>query len=218
MGCRQTLQPLVREESNGPALCSAHSLLECCQHAVCPDAPVRPLRGWGLSGGDNHKGYCRRSLIRAFGHSTFTSLRPFAPPALTGFIATMDALTPAWSALRPHSRAMNTALCQAGLPVLRVWPSEHSAPNHPARPQRRFRTQPLSAMGFRFASVWASPFTSKLAARPGRNGFVNLRTARSPPVAPHLASRRRSYVQLQAGECVPEEDFHLSDLAHLQTH
>jgi hypothetical protein len=33
---------------------------------------------------------------------------------------------------------------------------------------------------------------------PGRNGFVNLRTGRSPPVAPHPASRRRSYSRLQA--------------------
>ena len=33
---------------------------------------------------------------------------------------------------------------------------------------------------------------------PGRNGFVILRTGRSPPVALHPASRRRSYSRLQA--------------------
>jgi len=33
---------------------------------------------------------------------------------------------------------------------------------------------------------------------PGRNGFVILRTGRSPPVALHPASRRRSYSWLQA--------------------
>ena len=45
-----------------------------------------------------------------------------------------------------------------------------------------------------------------------------LRTGRSPPVAPHPDSRRRSYHRLQAGERVPEEDSHLSDQTHLQTH
>jgi hypothetical protein len=45
----------------------------------------------------------------------------------------------------------------------------------------------------------------------GRIEFVILRTGRSLPVAPHLVSRRSSYVQLQAGERMPGEDFHLSD-------
>ena len=45
----------------------------------------------------------------------------------------------------------------------------------------------------------------------GRIEFVILRMDRSPPVAPHPALRRRSYSWLQAGERIPEEDFHLSD-------
>jgi len=45
-----------------------------------------------------------------------------------------------------------------------------------------------------------------------------MRAADSPPVALHLASRRRSYIRLQAGVCLPEEDFHLSDQIRLQTH
>jgi hypothetical protein len=115
------------------------------------------------------------------------------------------------------------SVSRAGLPALRVWPSEHSAPNHLARPRHRFNTQPLSVTGFLkpecpdFESR-LRPFPSRLAARPGRNGFVILRTARSPPVALHLASRRRSYVQLQAGVCMPEEDSHLSDQTRLQAH
>ena len=44
----------------------------------------------------------------------------------------------------------------------------------------------------------------------GRIEFVNLRMDRSPPVAPHPASRRRSYSRLQAGERLPEGDFHPS--------
>ena len=41
---------------------------------------------------------------------------------------------------------------------------------------------------------------------------------RSPPVAPHPASRRRSYSWLQAGERIPEEDLHLSDQTRFQAH
>ena len=40
----------------------------------------------------------------------------------------------------------------------------------------------------------------------------------SPHIASHPASRRRSYVQLQAGERIPEEDFHLSVLVRFQAH
>ena len=43
----------------------------------------------------------------------------------------------------------------------------------------------------------ASPLTSRLATATGRIEFVNLRTGRSPPVALHPASRRRSYLRLR---------------------
>ena len=44
----------------------------------------------------------------------------------------------------------------------------------------------------------------------GRIEFVNLRMDRSPPAAPHPVSRRRSCIRLQAGERIPEGDFHPS--------
>ena len=44
----------------------------------------------------------------------------------------------------------------------------------------------------------------------GRIEFVNLRMDRSPPAALHPASRRRSCSRLQAGERLPEGDFHPS--------
>src|SRR5213592_3285569 len=44
--------------------------------------------------------------------------------------------------------------------------------------------------------------------------FVILRMDRSPPAASHPASWRRSYSRLQAGERLPEEDFHLFDQVH----
>lgn len=52
----------------------------------------------------------------------------------------------------------------------------------------------------------------------GRIEFVILRTDRSPPAAPHPALLRRSCSRLQAGESVPEEDFHLSDPMRFQAH
>jgi hypothetical protein len=53
---------------------------------------------------------------------------------------------------------------------------------------------------------------------PGRIEFVILRTGRSPPAALHHASPRRSGIRLQAGERLPEEDFHLFDYARFQAH
>jgi hypothetical protein len=62
---------------------------------------------------------------------------------------------------------------------------------------------------------WASPLSSRLATTTGRIEFVViLRTDRSPPVALHLASRRRSYVRLQCsnptltGTCTPPIQHH----------
>ena len=52
----------------------------------------------------------------------------------------------------------------------------------------------------------------------GRIEFVFLRMDRSPPVASDPVSRRRSYSWLQAGERIPEEDFHLSDQTRFQAH
>src|SRR6266508_2743001 len=95
---------------------------------------------------------------------------------------------------------------------------DHSVPNHLIDPGRRFDTLPLSATDSRSFPVEASPLVGRLADLPGRIEFVILRTDRSPPAAPHPASRRRSCIQLQAGERMPEEDFHLSDQMRSQAH
>ncbi len=57
---------------------------------------------------------------------------------------------------------------------------------------------PPSATDFRRSAspVWASPLMRRLAAAYGRNVFALLRTASSPRVALHPASRRRSYLWL----------------------
>ncbi len=57
------------------------------------------------------------------------------------------------------------------------------------------RTHPLGRVPH--GVIWASPLIRMLAMTTGRIEFVILRTGRSPPVAPHAASRRRSYARLQ---------------------
>ncbi len=97
---------------------------------------------------------------------------------------------------------------------------DHSAVNHPLSPGHRFITLPLSVTGFRSLSERSGlrPCTAGSSRTAGRITFVILRTDRSPPVTPHPVSRLRSYLWLQAGERLPEEDFHLSDGARSQAH
>src|SRR2546425_13208710 len=114
---------------------------------------------------------------------------------------------------------MNTPLArQAGLPDSRAWPSDHSVSNHLASRRRRFVTLPLSATAAPIYRRQTSPQVCRLVRMSGRIEFVILRTGHSPPAAPHPASGRRSCIQFQAGERLPEEDFHLSDLARSQAH
>ena len=95
--------------------------------------------------------------------------------------------------------------------------SNHSVSNHPTWPSRCFCTLPLSPTGFRFRS-WLRLSLAGSPLMHGRIEFVILRTGRSPPAAPHHASLRRSCSWLQAGERLPEEDFHLSDHLRFQAH
>ena len=160
--------------------------------------------------------HCGRVVVRRGVSHASISLRPLAPRALPRFGYDERSDFPA-AALRrplagwlwPHERRLGPrgSLC------LVAWPSEHSAPNHLTAPAVALTHNPSARQ-----AVWASPFTSRLAGRPGRIGFVILRTARSPPVALHPLLRGRSYFQLQAGVCKPEEDFHLSDQTTSQTH
>src|SRR5262252_3834276 len=75
-------------------------------------------------------------------------------------------------------------------------------------PRRSFSPLLLISTGLRFSRFRLRLCTRGLAVTPGRIEFVILRTGRSPPVALHLASRRRSYSRLRAGELLPEGDFH----------
>ena len=141
------------------------------------------------------------------------SSRAFAPPELPGFDATTTPLTPAGHCLTP-----DRSLCFICL----TFRPFHLQP--PDCSHDRFNTLPLSVMSFPQCQTLLhcrSGLHHKRAGSPdspAESSSLKLRTGRSPPVASHPASRRRSYLQIQAGERLPEEDLHLSDQTNSQTH
>ncbi len=136
------------------------------------------------------------------------------------FLARTDPLPPVRAALRlfpEHEHRPSPH--RTGLPPSRphpLWPFRRQSPDGPAPSllratlQRGARTEsPLSDFAF-------YPAGSSDAS--GRIAFVILRTGPPPPIAPHAASRRRSYRQFQAGERMPGEDLHLSGCVRLEAH
>ena len=95
---------------------------------------------------------------------------------------------------------------------------DHSVSKHPTWHSHRFNTLPISATASRTRRSRLRHWLAGSPHTPGRIEFVILRTDRSPPAAPHPASRRRSCSRLQARERMPEEDFHLADSARFQAH
>ena len=223
MGVFQGKQSASGKVDVGPAnqaepLASFHPRFEGRQHAVRPDARFRPdPTGLGFSDLFSRKRHSRRLEFRSSVHSTSTFLRPFAPPELPGFHATMDALTPARRALRTgrfrtfrnpaHERPPRG---RTGLPASqhRIFRPFHLQPPLviPAADlvlrygayRRKTASHSLHSLSRVSLDVtWASPFPSRLATTTGRIEFVILRTGHSPPVALHLLSRERSYFRLQ---------------------
>lgn len=115
------------------------------------------------------------------------------PPSLSAVLlaAPLDVLTPILgtmgplTAAAPHPRGSSLRLPRFAF--------QTSRPQPRYAPTRRFRRH-LSACGM----FQASPRMSRLAATCRRIGFVILRAAFSPPVAPHPASQRRSYLRLHS--------------------
>jgi hypothetical protein len=107
---------------------------------------------------------------------------------------------------------------RSGLFASCVRTSGHSASNHLMAP-------PIALTRYPSASTASGSLRSGLHLKragspnhPAESSSLALRTGHSPPDAPHPASRRRSFGRLQAGERLPEEDFHLPVRTHLQTH
>ena len=121
----------------------------------------------------------------------------------------MDALTPAGAGLGGAWPIGPS--CHRQVSLLHVTESSgRSVSNHPwpppeigllslrGLPHVRRRLRPDIPVPVGRIVIWASPFPSRLAAATGRIEFVSLRTSRSPPVALHPVSRRRSYRWLQS--------------------
>ena len=158
-------------------------------------------------------------------------LDPFARPALPGVNARMGPLTPERPALRTgrfRTRSQRNAARspahehrhshRSGLPASCIWPSDHSVSNHLTAPAVALTRYPSA----RRASDLRRSGLRQLAAdspdSPAESSSQMLRTGRSPPVASHPLSQGRSYFQIQAGERLPEEDFHLSNQIHPQAY
>jgi hypothetical protein len=219
MGRGQVHQPLLWDHRREPMasprregrqqLWSIRRRLEPRHVCAARSGAGSPYRGYGQYS---------RFVFRRVGRHRSTSLHPFAPPALPGFDATMGALTPARRLFVSLSGTVNSAWARAGLSASCAGPSDHSASNHPLAPPialTRYPSAREAAGSHRFG------LRRLLAGSPheqAESSSLALRTGRSPPDAPHPASRRRSFHRLQAGERLPEEDSHLSDLAHSQTH
>ena len=208
-------------------LASFHPLFEGCQHPLCPNRRFHPApAGRGLSGTYSRCRHCHRFCFRRFDHCESTSLHPFAPPELPGFIATMGALTPGrlvhWLA-----RASLNPLCRRpGLPAFCIEPSDHSASNHLPLPRR--------SLGFVFAS--GLPDHARVVAPFGvvrHLGFTFRQQARhnGRPNRVHLRCGLIVHLRLLStsprGDAVtvsyrlpehPDRDFHPADSMQLQAH
>ena len=115
--------------------------------------------------------------------------------------------------------SMNTVLipAQGSLRPVPCRP-DHSVSTHLTCPDGAFARYPSASIGSRRLPDEISSVDADSSLTSGRIEFVILRTGRSPSIAPHLASRRRSYRWVRAGERLPGEDFHLSVMAPLQAH
>ena len=165
---------------------------------------TQPQRAQDLSGTFSRFRHCHRLCVPSAWSSRLHLPAPLRSPGITRlhrYYGCSDSWTAGSSALQGR---MNTVFGRPGLPVSRHRPSDHSVSNHlPSSRQvsgvfsARLTGPPRRGHPFRGHASWASPFPSRLATTAGRIEFLALRTDRSPPVALHLASRRRSYFRLQ---------------------
>ena len=169
------------------------------QHVFCPDRGFHPTSGFcslfSTASAVHWRHVAYALPVTGFHTSTFLPPFPRRGFALQAFrgscrYSTMEALTPAHVTSR------------AGLPAYRTMPSDHSISNHLTYPCRSFNTLPISSAGPLHTGTGFALLPAGSPVSPGRIEFVILRTGRSPPVAPHPASRRRSYVWFQARRAI----------------
>ena len=205
MGRCQAIQPMFGTQSlmalSAPDYQGRQQPLWLPQRFAMARVFARVLSGWASLVSN------RPGLVRCFGHHVSTSLHPFAPPALPGFFATMGALTPGRPALRFPKAHEHRLWRRPGIPAFchRIF--------------RSFRLQPPTVVPTRLwgflcqayrttllwpplmrghASIGLRHYLGSSPRRPAESSSLALRTNRSPPVALHPASRRRSYLRLRS--------------------
>ena len=142
-----------------------------------------------------------RCIFRETDCSTPTFLPPFAPRPLRRFNTTMEALTSVRVSHRHRSPCLTHPAVQTipspttWRPLSPLYTSYMVLSSTDLLPQDLLRVVPRRPSSDRSR---LRHFPAGSPTHPGRNGFVILRTGRSPPVALHPASRRRSYSRLQA--------------------
>jgi hypothetical protein len=181
-------------------------LFEGCQQPLCPNPRFDPAPAvQGLSGTSSLCRHCDRLFFSRSGHCVSTFLHPFAPPALPGFYARMGALTPGRPALRlfEHEHRLCyrpglPAFCHRTFGSFRLQPSTVVPTRHWGFVRRSYRTTLLWPPVRGHASVGLRQFLAGSPRRSAESSSLALRTDRSPPVALHPASRRRSYLWLRS--------------------
>ncbi len=160
-----------------------------------------------------HSRWCCRPRSKLSKSTFLRSLRSISVTRLHRYYGRSDSCCPA---LRDLVHELRLFPQQVSLIHASDLP-DHSVPKHLMPRCRRFITLPLSSTAFPCGSRLRHSLAGSSIA-PGRIEFVILRTGRSAPAALHHTSLCRSCIRLQAGERLPEEDFHLSDHLRFQAH
>jgi hypothetical protein len=161
--------------------------------------------------------HSRRSVFCLLGSSSSTSLRSLRSIPVTGLLryyGRSDSCPPGSSALS----SMNSGSCYGQVSLIHALdlpiPPSPSTPSPSAsllHATPQLAECPVSGSRLHHLPAGSPDLVSRIE-------FVILRMDRSPPVAPHPASLRRSYSRLQTGERMSGEDFHLSDQVRFQAH
>ena len=118
-----------------------------------------------------------------------------------------------YRSLGPHEHRLS----RSGLVHSCVTPSCHSVSNHPLNLHDRVWSRCAHECSSKVETGFAVTARARRYQK-AESSLLALRTDVSPLVAPHPASRRRSYLWLQTMDLSSEEDLHLSDFTHFEPH
>lgn len=134
------------------------------------------------------------------------------------FVARMDPLTPARAALRLRAEHEHRPCPEQVSPVDASIRRGHSVASHHVAHVIAFPRYPSARRAHWIAPVSDFTFSGQARRTTKPNRVRYLRTGPPPSIAPHAASRQRSYRRFQAGERMPGEDLHLSGWMRVGAH